>query len=99
MCPDGTQCRQGSLAAQDVTRCDALVQDAQDGQDAESKSGRNTTVSNAEHLFADVIALRSWNQAQQPPAIRFRIGAVVVAESAIEFWDRQGIDKDSSYKS
>ena len=97
-CPDRTQCRQGSLAAPNVTRCGALVQDAQDGQDTESKLGRNTTVSNADHLFADVIALRSWHHAQQPPAIRFRSGAVVMEESAIEFWDRQGIDKDSSYK-
>jgi len=37
-----------------------------------------------------LIPLRSWRQAQQPPAIRSKIGAVVVEESAIEFWDRQG---------
>jgi len=35
------------------------------------------------------IPLRSWHRAQQPPAIRSRIGAVVVEESVIEFWDRQ----------
>jgi len=33
--------------------------------------------------------LRSWRQAQQSPAIRLRIGAVVVEESAIEFKERQ----------
>jgi len=30
---------------------------------------------------------RSWRRAQQSPAIRFRIGAVVVEEPAIELWD------------
>jgi len=35
------------------------------------------------------IPLRSWRRAQQSPAIRFRIGAEVVEESVIEFWDRQ----------
>jgi len=35
------------------------------------------------------IPLRSWRQAQHSPAIRFRIGAVVVKGSAIEFWDCQ----------
>ena len=35
------------------------------------------------------ILLRSWCRAQQPPAITFRIGALVVAESAIELWDRK----------
>ena len=35
------------------------------------------------------IPLRSCRRAQQPPAIRSRIGAVVVVESAIEVWDRQ----------
>ena len=38
-----------------------------------------------------LIPPRSWVQAQQPPAIRFRIGKLVVEESAIEFWDRQHI--------
>jgi len=57
MCPDGTQCRQGSPDAPDATRCGVLVQDAQDAQDAGSRlgeSGRNTTGSDAGHLFADV---------------------------------------------
>jgi len=53
MCPEGTQCRQGSLDAPDAIRCDALVQDAQDALGAESESGRNTTVADADHLFAD----------------------------------------------
>jgi len=35
------------------------------------------------------IPLGSWRQAPQPPAIRSRIGTVVVEESVIEFWDRQ----------
>jgi len=35
------------------------------------------------------IPLRSWRRAQQPPAIRSRIGPAVVEESAIEPWDRQ----------
>jgi len=35
------------------------------------------------------IPLSSWRRAQQSPAIRFRIGAMVVEESVIEFWDRQ----------
>jgi len=35
------------------------------------------------------IPLRSWRRAPQPPAIRSRIGAVVVEESVIEFWDCQ----------
>jgi len=35
------------------------------------------------------IPLRSWRQAQQCPAIRFTIGAMVVEGSAIEFWDCQ----------
>ena len=58
MCPDGTKCRQGSPDAADTTRYGVWVQDAQDAQDAESRlgeSGRNTTVSDAGHLFADVI--------------------------------------------
>jgi len=36
-----------------------------------------------------LIPPRSWRQAQQPPAIRSRIGRPVVEESAIESWDRQ----------
>jgi len=36
-----------------------------------------------------LIPLCSWRRAQQYPAIRSRIGEVVVEESAIEFWDRQ----------
>jgi len=44
------------------------------------------------------ISLRSWHRAQRSPAIRFRIGAVVVEESAIELWDRQGTYKDNSHK-
>jgi len=43
------------------------------------------------------IPLRSWRRAQRSPAIRFRIGAVVLEESAIEFCDRQGIYKDNSH--
>jgi len=35
------------------------------------------------------ILLRSWRPAQQSPAIRPRIGAMVVEESLIECWDRQ----------
>jgi len=35
------------------------------------------------------IPLRSWRRAQQSPAIRFRIGAVVVEKYGIEFFDRQ----------
>jgi len=57
ICPDGTQSRQGSPDAPDATRCGVLVQDAQDAQDAGSRlgeSGRNTTGSDAGHLFADV---------------------------------------------
>jgi len=44
------------------------------------------------------IPLRSWRRAQQSPAIRFRIGAVVVEGYAIEFWDRQGTYKDNPHK-
>ena len=54
MCPDGTQCRQGSLDAPDATRCCAQVQGAQDAQEAESESGRYTTVPDTDHPFADV---------------------------------------------
>ena len=60
MCLDGTQCRQGSPDAPDATRCGVWVQDAQDAQDAGSRqgvSGRNTTVSDAGHLFADVLLI------------------------------------------
>jgi len=65
MCPDGTQCRQGSLDAPDATRCGVQVQDAQDAQDAESESGRNTTVSDANHLFADgVVSDESCNEGE-----------------------------------
>jgi len=42
--------------------------------------------------------LRSWRRAQQSPAIRFRIGLVVVEESDIKLWERQGIYKDNSHK-
>jgi len=66
MCPDRTQCRQGSLDAPDATRCGVWVQDAQDAQDAGSRqgvSGRNTTLSDAGHLFADVVILLSPNLA------------------------------------
>ena len=54
--PDGAQWRQGSPDAPDATRYVLGVQDAQDAQDAGSRrgeSGRNTTVSDAGHLFAD----------------------------------------------
>jgi len=57
MCPDGTQCRQGSQEAPDATRCGVLVQDTQDAQDAGSRlgeSGRKSTGSDAGHLFTDV---------------------------------------------
>ena len=60
MCPDGTQCRQGSPDAPDATRGAAWVQNAQDAQDTESRigeSGRNTTVSDAGYLFADVVII------------------------------------------
>jgi len=36
------------------------------------------------------IHLHSWHQGQQSPAMRSRIGAVVVEGSAMEFWERQG---------
>jgi len=57
MCPDRAQWRPGSPDAPDSTRYVVWVQDAQDAQDAEPRrgeSGRNTTVSEAGHLFADV---------------------------------------------
>jgi len=44
------------------------------------------------------IPLRIWRRAQQSPAIRFRIGAVVVEGSAIGFWERHCTDIDNSYK-
>jgi len=57
ICPDRTQCRQGSLdGPPDATRCGAWARDAHDVQDAESRlveSGCNTTVSDAGHLLAD----------------------------------------------
>jgi len=46
-----------------------------------------------------IIPLRSWCRARRCPAIRFRIGAVVVEESAIELWDRQSTYKDNPHKS
>jgi len=55
MCLDGTRCRQGSLDAPDATRCGAQGQDAQGAQDVEFESGRNTMVSDTNHLFSDVI--------------------------------------------
>jgi len=44
------------------------------------------------------IPLRSWHRAQQPLAIRSRIGPAAVEESAIEFWDCQGTYKDNPHK-
>jgi len=46
----------------------------------------------------DRTPLGSWRRAQQSPAIRFRIGPVVVEESDIKLWERQGIYKDNSHK-
>ena len=45
-----------------------------------------------------LIPLGSWRRAQQPPAIRFSIGAVVVEGSAIEVMDCEAIYKDNSHK-
>jgi len=46
------------------------------------------------------IPLRSWRRGQQSPAIRSRVGAVVVEESAIEFWERQSTTyKDNPHNS
>jgi len=59
MCPEGTQCRQGSLDAPDATRCATQVQGAPDAGYEESASGRNTTVSDADHLFADAARANS----------------------------------------
>jgi len=56
ICLDRTQWQQGSPDALDATRYSVWVQDAQDAQDAGSRrgeSGRNATVSDAGHLFAD----------------------------------------------
>jgi len=50
---DGTQCRQGSPDAPDPTRYGVWVQDIQDKESRLGESGRNTTVSDAGHLFAD----------------------------------------------
>jgi len=44
------------------------------------------------------IPLRSWRRAQQSPAIWSRIGPVVVEESDIKLWERQGIYKDNPHK-
>ena len=44
------------------------------------------------------IPLRSRGRAQRPRATRFRIGAVCLEESGIEFWERQGTYKDCSHK-
>jgi len=52
MCPDGTKCRQGSPDAPDATSWGAWVQDAESRL---GESGRNTPVSDAGHLFADVM--------------------------------------------
>jgi len=46
----------------------------------------------------DYTPLGSWHRAQQPPAIRSRIGQVVVEESDIKLWERQGIYNDNSHK-
>ena len=76
MCPDGTQCRQRSPDAPDATRCDAWVQDAHYAHDAESRpgeSGRNTTVSDAGHLFADVIIL-----------LKFLLCCLMIIQIAVE---------------
>jgi len=46
----------------------------------------------------DRTPLGSWRRAQQSPAIRSRIGPVVVEESDIKLWECQGIYKDNSHK-
>jgi len=46
----------------------------------------------------DHTPLGSWHRAQQSPAIGSRIGPVVVEESDIKLWERQGIYKDNSHK-
>jgi len=53
MCPDRTNCRQGSLYVQDATSWGAWVQDPPDAEARLGESGRNTPVSDAGHLFAD----------------------------------------------
>jgi len=42
--------------------------------------------------------LGSWRRAQKSPAIRSRICPVVVEESDIKLWERQGIYKDKAHK-
>jgi len=57
MCQDGIKCRLGFPDASDATSYSAWAQDAQDAEDAKSRlaeSGRNTPLSNAGPLFADV---------------------------------------------
>jgi len=44
------------------------------------------------------IPLRGRRRAQQSPAIRSRVGPVVVEESDIELWERQGTYKDNPHK-
>jgi len=44
------------------------------------------------------IPLRSQCRAQRSAAIRSGIGLVVVEESDIKLWERQGIYKDNPYK-
>ena len=46
----------------------------------------------------DLTPLGSWRRAQQSPAIRARIGHVVVEESDITLWEPQVIYKDNSHK-
>jgi len=45
----------------------------------------------------DCTPLGSRHQAQQSPAIRSRIGQVVVEESDIELWERQRTFKDNPH--
>ena len=51
--------------------------------------------SNATETY--LIPARSWRHAQQPPAIRSRIGQPVVEESAIEPRDRQHTIQSCSF--
>jgi len=53
---------------------------------------------NKGHGGMNLTPLGSWRRAQQSPAIRSRIGPVVVEESDIKLWERQGIYKDNSHK-
>jgi len=46
----------------------------------------------------DCTPLGSWRRAQRSPAIRSRVGSVVVKESDIKLYERQGIYKDNSHK-